>query len=100
LQVYQFVAAYNQLQLMSILVINMMKSLMKCGTSYNRSPERCKICAKSSVWHHAISKHRMVMLSVMLVTNCEYIRHLKAHYPIESDVYVTSVGMHQWASTW
>jgi len=26
------------------------------------------------------------MLSVALVTNCEYIRHFKAHYQIESDV--------------
>jgi len=45
-QVYKFVAAYNQLQLMSILINNMMKSLMKCNTSYNSSSERCKICAK------------------------------------------------------
>lgn len=55
-QVYQFFAAYNQLQLMSILINNMTKSLMKCGTSYNSSPERCKICARSSVWYRVISK--------------------------------------------
>jgi hypothetical protein len=85
-QVCQFVASYNQLQLMSILINNMMKSLMKCGTSYNSSQKICKICALSSVWYNVISKHRMVMLSVILVTNCEYIRHLKAHYQIDSDV--------------
>jgi len=86
-QVYKFVAAYNQLQLMSVLVNNMMKSLMKCGTSYDSSPERCKICANSSVWYHVISKHRIVMLSVMLVTNSECIRHFNVHYQIESDIY-------------
>jgi hypothetical protein len=78
-QVYQFVAAYNQLQLISILINNMMKSLITCGTSYDSSPERWKICAKSSVWYLVISKHRIVMLSVM---------------------YVTSVGMHQCTSIW
>jgi hypothetical protein len=85
-QVYQFVAAYNQLQLISILINNMMKSLITCGTSYDSSPERWKICAKSSVWYHVISKNRIVMLSVMLVTNSEYIIHFKVHYQIESGV--------------